>query len=158
MKIRLTIEVDDQILRAFAAQVGRDGRATRDEVKSRIEAAFDNEKRAALDDYEPKAEVKVLRFPSIGAVAQQLRNVNREVEVEVTDRVSDDEGCDVRLQVYEDGAWAIRYGDAQYDQDHRGYWGSASVPGNNRRFRSEEVARDLIEQAKDQYAEDPKEA
>jgi len=92
-----------------------------------------------------------MRFPSIKAAAQQLRNVNRTVEVEATDRVADDEGCDVRLQVYEDGSWAVRFGDSQYDQDHRGFWGAAGVPGNCRRFCSEDVARDLIEQAKEQY-------
>ena len=88
-----------------------------------------------------------MRFPSILAVAQELRMINANVEGE----------CDVRLQVYEDGAWWIRYGDSSYDQDHRGYWGASCIPGcggkncRPRRFRSRDVARDLIDQVKDSW-------
>jgi hypothetical protein len=98
-----------------------------------------------------------LRFPSIDAVARALRDVSANVEC---DPPVDGEpsGCDVRLQVYPEGVWWIRYGLSDYDQDHRGYWGASSVPGvvNGvvQRFRSREVARDLIEQARESYAWD----
>ena len=36
---------------------------------------------------------------------------------------ADFEGLEVRLQVYPDGAWAVRYGDPGYDADHHGYFG-----------------------------------
>ena len=89
-----------------------------------------------------------MRFPSIAAVAARLRDISMNVEGE----------CDVRLQVYPDGEWAVRWGDSQYDQDHRGYWGASSVPGVVRgtvkRFNSRDVARDLIDQAKDARAMD----
>lgn len=85
-----------------------------------------------------------MRFPSIQNVASDLRGYNQEAD-------SHPEGHDVRLQVYKTGDWAVRFGDSSFDQDHRGYWGSSSIPGGNRRFHSENVARDLISQAKDQY-------
>ena len=82
-----------------------------------------------------------MRFPSIKNVAAACRAVNRAV----------DDDCDVRLQVYEDGEWALRWGLSDYDQDHRGYWGASSVPGGNRRFNSRAVARDLLDQARESY-------
>lgn len=100
-----------------------------------------------------------MRFPSIKDVATELRAINKEAEADedyahgrgsVIREVS---SVDVRLQVYEDGAWAVRWGLSDYDQDHRGYWGASSVPGSNRRFRSEDVASSLIDQAKDAYAD-----
>ena len=88
-------------------------------------------------------------WPSVAAVAEELRGVNANVEGE----------CDVRLQVH-DGeplSWRIRYGDASYDQDHRGSWGAGSVPGVVRgrtsRFDSVALAKDLLEQAKDMHAQ-----
>lgn len=84
-----------------------------------------------------------MRFPSIKAVAVELLTINRE---------ADDE-CDVRLQVYPDGSWAVRFGSSDYDQDHHGYWGASCVPGGRRRFMSRDVARDLIDQAREQYAQ-----
>jgi len=87
-----------------------------------------------------------MAFPTIPEVAAELRRINSSVETE------DDEGVDVRLQVHPDGGWNVHWGDSSYDQDHRGYWGSSSVPGDNRRFSSKDVARDLIDQAKEQKA------
>jgi len=86
-----------------------------------------------------------MKFPSIKSVASELYLINMNVEGE----------CDVRLQVWDDEQWIIRTGDSQYDQDHRGYWGSSCVPGvvNGivKRFRSRDIAKDLLEQVKDQY-------
>ena len=86
----------------------------------------------------------IVRFPSIQAVARELRELNANVEGE----------CDVRLQVYENGQWCIRSGLSDYDQDHRGYWGASCIPGvvagKIQLFRSTDVARELISQAKDQ--------
>ena len=84
-----------------------------------------------------------MRFPSIKDVARDLRLINANVENE----------CDVRLQVYDDGTWAIRYGLSDYDTDHHGYWGASSIPGvvNGKviRFNSVGIAADLICQAKE---------
>ena len=90
-----------------------------------------------------------MKFPSIADVANALRDVNRDLDPR---DFPDDEWCDVRLQVYPNGDWAIRVGDSSYDLDHRGYWGCGSL--NGRRFNSADMARDLIEQAKEQKADD----
>lgn len=42
--------------------------------------------------------------------------------------------------------------DSSYDLDHRGFWGASSVPGSGARFSSRDVARDLIDQARDMKA------
>ena len=89
-----------------------------------------------------------MRFPSIKNVAANLRDINANVEGE----------CDVRLQVYPNGEWAVRFGLSDYDQDHRGFWGASCVPGVNergtvQRFNSLDIARDLVEQARDDYAQ-----
>lgn len=85
-----------------------------------------------------------MRFPKISDVARDLRQINKEADAHP-------DGIDVRLQVYPDGDWAVRAGDSSFDQDHRGYWGASSVPGGNKRFNSEETARYLISEAKDQH-------
>jgi hypothetical protein len=96
-----------------------------------------------------------VKFPSIRTVAAVLRLVNREPST--TEPGVEESFLDVRLQVYEDGSWSLRHGDPQYDLDHRGFWGAGSVPGDGRRFSSEDIARELIEQAKAHAAdcEDP---
>lgn len=94
------------------------------------------------------------KWPSIKDVAEALRELNANIDGQ----------CDVRLQVYEtlpkdegQPVWIIRYGSPDYDQDHRGFWGASSIPGvqngHARRFNSTDVARDLLEQAKDQHAQ-----
>lgn len=58
--------------------------------------------------------------------------------------------CEVRLQVYDDGGWAVRTGDSSYDQDHRGYWGSSYL---TRRTNCRELARDLIDECAEHAAQ-----
>lgn len=59
----------------------------------------------------------------------------------------EDSYVDIRLQVYEDGQWAIRSGLSDFDQDHRGAWGSSSVGCRISMEDAKELAKDLIEQA-----------
>ena len=92
-----------------------------------------------------------MKFPSIRSVAAVLREINRWDSY--TEPGVEDSFIDVRLQVYDNGSWAVRHGDPQYDLDHRGFWGAGSVPGDCRRFRSEDVARELLSQAKEHAAE-----
>ncbi len=96
-----------------------------------------------------------MRFPSISTVAQALRSINARTDAGAPDQWGEREGCAVRLQVYPDGRWAVRYGLSDYDLDHHGVWGSSSVPASNRRFKSRDTARDLIKQCRDS-AEDAK--
>lgn len=87
-----------------------------------------------------------MRFPSIKDVAAVLRNLNANVEGE----------CDVRLHVWPDGQWAVRWGLSDYDQSHAPMCGASSIPGVNNgrpsRFDSRAIARDLIEQCRDMGA------
>jgi hypothetical protein len=95
-----------------------------------------------------------MKFPSIAAVAKMLRAYNREAEPDWSEPGQpDDKWCDVRLQVWPNGGWAVHCGDPSYDQDHRGYWGASCIPGARRRFNSTETARDLLEQVKESYSE-----
>lgn len=95
---------------------------------------------------------KSYRFPTIADVARDLRAINAQT-IDTSDNEDDNtSGIDVRLQVTTDGA-TVHTGDAAYDTDHRGVWGASSVPGNDRRFNARAVARDLIEQAREQAAQ-----
>jgi hypothetical protein len=96
--------------------------------------------------------MRKVKFPSIAAVAAALRAENRSLAPYCTGHrdPDDDRSVDIRLQVYPNGSWAIRVGDASYDLDHHGYWGASSLDG--RRFDSRSLAKDLLEQAKEQHA------
>lgn len=59
-------------------------------------------------------------------------------------------GTDLRLQVHENGSWSIHTGLADYDTDHQGYWGAGFLHWE--RSNLTELARDLIEEAKDSAA------
>jgi len=93
-----------------------------------------------------------MKFPAIKDVARDLKNIAREISKY---GLPEDEegGCDVRLQVLPNGGWSVHSGDAQYDQDHQGYWGASSIPYDGH-FNATEVAKDLIDQVKDAAAED----
>jgi len=62
---------------------------------------------------------------------------------------------ELRLQVYPSGEWVLRWGDPQYDQDHRGWWGNSFLPGMD---ASDEqiytIASNLVDQAADMAAMD----
>lgn len=77
-----------------------------------------------------------MNTPTIAEVTNALLAVNTVVDAE----------CDVRLQVYDNGKWALRYGLSDYDQDHRGYWGASCVPGKGEPFNAQAIAADLIAQ------------
>jgi hypothetical protein len=84
-------------------------------------------------------------FPSIKALAKVLVRAKRD-----SLEPANDWTVDVRLQVHEEGGWALRTGDSSYDQDHRGYWGSSVLA---RSSNCTELARELINQAKNHWAE-----
>jgi hypothetical protein len=88
-----------------------------------------------------------IKFPKISSVARELRDAKAYIEAPASDEEAG--WMDVRLQVMEDGSWGIHTGDASYDLDHRGHWGASSL---SRRSNCTEVARDLIEQARESYA------
>lgn len=83
---------------------------------------------------------------TIQSIAAGLRELHRDFLDEENNEM------DVRLQVYPDGSWALRYGSSDYDQDHRGYWGAGSIALDDSDETLDSVARELVEQALDQAA------
>lgn len=89
-------------------------------------------------------------FPSVNDVRNAVFDVSKEL--------GRGQECDVRLQVYPDGQWAVRWGLSDYDQDHRGYWGAGSVASRTSLSECNEIAHDLISQAQDDAAQNGEEA
>ena len=92
-------------------------------------------------------------FPTIPALRKSLklkhsflREFNKNQPKE---KGSDFCGTDVRLRVH-GGSWYVYTGSSDYDQDHRGAWGASSLSYGRQNLT--DLARDLIEQAKDDYA------
>ena len=69
---------------------------------------------------------------------------------DITEYGSDEPGGDIRLQVH--NGWMVHTGDSQYDQDHRGYWGSGWVPAGCTQAQARDIARELVEEAADHEA------
>ena len=93
--------------------------------------------------------MKRSHFPSIAELAAELRAINRDHRQDIlADPLNVESILDVRLQVFD--GWQVWSGDPQYDIDHRGYWGCGTLDG--KRFNSKELAKDLIGQAREQYA------
>lgn len=80
---------------------------------------------------------------------QYLKRAFTPDDLRGTDDDTDSPGYgDFRLQIHE-GTWETYTGDAQYDQDHRGTWGSASVPRGCTRKEAHQIAVSLIDEAMD---------
>jgi hypothetical protein len=61
----------------------------------------------------------------------------------------EEEGIDIRLQVFE--GWKLHHGLADYDQDHRGYWGASGYDSSSDPVA---IAEDLVDQVLEVYASD----
>lgn len=86
-----------------------------------------------------------MQWPNPSLVQKQLYILNKELDGPV----------DVRLQVYPDGQWIVRFGDPGYDDDHHGYWGAASLRGKGRDAGTlRGIAEDLISQCQESYSEE----
>lgn len=85
-----------------------------------------------------------MRFPSIPVVAKAVRTLSANLPGETP----------VQLLIQHDGQWELVPGHLRVNGIHDRCWhGQAVVPGRNkqgrpRRFRSEDVARDLLSQAR----------
>ena len=90
------------------------------------------------------------RMPPVSHVRRELRVAHTHLK-RIGAMTREHPWCDVRLQVYEDGTWALRTGESDYDQDHRGFWGAGAFPRG--RFDSEGMARGLIAQCADAAAD-----
>lgn len=91
-----------------------------------------------------------LKLPPISHVAKYLTLCKPKSTEEDMRDMDGYISLEIRLQVYEDGRWAVRKGPSDYDLDHCGYWGASSLsPRSNCR----EVAKDLIYQVADHWAQ-----
>lgn len=88
-------------------------------------------------------------------VYYELMFVRNEARSYAPDDIDEGDGpsIDVLLQVLEDGTWALRTGDSQYDQDHRGFWGASSVAPDDDEVALINTARDLFEQVLEDVAQ-----
>ena len=102
-------------------------------------------------------KTKKTRLHSIANVRSELaanwkylrRNFARS---EFEERGEDFAGQDVRLQVWDDGKWAVHVCSSDFDQDLRGYWGASLLSYDRQNLT--ELARDLIDQCADAIAMD----
>lgn len=107
-----------------------------------LDALLDEEKGASVKKKSAAPE----GWPTVDDVAQELHQIANAFDWDHLVRTTGDTDVDVRLQVREDGSWDVRSGDASYDTDHRGFWGSGSL-SNDTNFKT--LAADLIDQAED---------
>lgn len=89
-------------------------------------------------------------FPTVSELIRALRPVKmdaKQLEAEATsDTKPENLYIEVRLQVHDEGGWALHTGSAQYDDDHTGFWGEDYIgPESDLR----EVAKGLIQEVKD---------
>ena len=103
-----------------------------------------------------------MRYPIIRDVAECVKGYADDLVSYLPDADVPDDECndddesgygDIRLSMTDDGSWEIHTGDAQYDTDHRGYWGAETVSAGASKAECRNIARDLIEQVKDDYAQ-----
>lgn len=63
---------------------------------------------------------------------------------ELSDGEGEFDGTDARLQV-QGGSYSLHTGSADYDQDHRGAWGCASIPRGCTWHEARDIARELLD-------------
>lgn len=93
---------------------------------------------------ESQVEERLRGIPSVRDLVQELKYAREDAAEYETD-------IDVRLRVH-GGSWELKTGDAQYDTDHRGYWGASSVSARDTDRDLMNTAEDLIDQVEDDYA------
>ena len=86
------------------------------------------------------------------ALAAEWRYLRRNfARSDLAEHGEDFAGTDIRLQVLENGKWALHSGPSDYDQDHRGYWGASCLSYDRQNLA--DLARDMIDQVAEQLAE-----
>lgn len=92
-------------------------------------------------------EVAKMEAKLKGKSALQSIIVSWNVNEDQMDEAGENYGLDVRLQVENDGNWSLHTGDAQYDTDHRGFWGAGTLVPDMTKAAIRELARELIDEA-----------
>lgn len=91
-----------------------------------------------------------MSYPTIAQLALEVRHYAKELATYDPADIADEEGNpygDVRLQIA-DGTWYFHTGDASFDTDHSGRWGSATVRAGASYAACYDIARDLINEAR----------
>ncbi len=81
-------------------------------------------------------------LPSQSDVAKDIRGIlaqSRRLGV-----FKDEDNVDIRLRVHDNGDWTMHAGDASYDTDHRGHWGSAVISEGESDASINEIATALL--------------
>jgi len=88
------------------------------------------------------------RHDTVRMIAETLSEIQTMIDPDEYDPEDEDDqpGVDVRLQVHE-GSITVRWGDAQYDHDHRGVWGASWLSHDADEDDLEELAEDLLDDA-----------
>jgi len=87
-----------------------------------------------------------MNFPSADAVYLELCALRSDA--------TEPDGVEVRLQVYPDGKWAIRFGEPCYDTDHHGYWGAGTLSIDDPLNVVRDTATDMVREAEEQFAQE----
>lgn len=82
-----------------------------------------------------------MKWPTLQEIEGELVSIKKGLEK--------GQEIEVRLQVLEEGTWQLNEGDPQYDTDHRGFWGSATLTPKS---SCRSIARDLLAEAKESEA------
>jgi hypothetical protein len=97
-----------------------------------------------------------IELPSVDEVAIALRDIRDFLDPsDFPEETSDEEAtnCEVRLQVWPDGEWKVRWGLSDYDQDHRGYWGASAISPTDSDKAIYDTAIDLLIEVEDAIAQ-----
>jgi len=89
-----------------------------------------------------------------GAVLDELRRMLKEERAYA--KKEDFDEIDVRLQVRRWGGdldWDLHTGDAGDDTDHRGDWGAGTIGADDTDEELDELAKDLLDQARESHAQ-----
>jgi hypothetical protein len=95
--------------------------------------------------------------PKVSEVAAWLWEIvleSREYDPEEIAGEEGEPGIDVRIQIMPNGNWYGHTGDASFDQDSRGYWGSGIASPDMKKMDCREMAKEMIEQAAEMHEQD----
>jgi hypothetical protein len=89
-------------------------------------------------------------FPTLIA---DILTLSADVEPEMVDPGCDEPTIDCRLNYQPGRGFAFLTGNSQYDQDHRGFWGSSCVGANEDEESARDIASDLFDQVVEHVAQ-----
>jgi len=109
--------------------------------------AVDDEIEAETRDKLLEYYMEWLESEKLSDLVDELSYISGSAEGDKSDSEWVEGWIDVRLRVF-DGEIEVKIGDAQYDQDHKGFWSSGSLRAFDQETKGEllETARSLIKE------------